>query len=301
METLMTELTQDHNLQALTRRNSELNIVDKHELLSKINHYYDSEAIQFFEVLLQQQIHLGYFDDRYPHISLVHAAKRLTNVIIENLSVPLHGYLLDIGCGCGQPAIEIVKQKHCSVEGITINALQHKKAKQLARSLKLSKMANFTLGDASKLPYDDAQFDNVLLFESIHHIGHIEALTEAHRVLKAGSQILIADGVVLQDRASAENKKMLADTFVAKSLHTEKEIISLLKATGFINIELIDLSSAILPTWERLRTESQMQKKHICNEYGYAFYEQLIKFWQSMNQVWSQSAKYLMISGRKPV
>jgi hypothetical protein len=137
------------------------------------------------------------------------------------------------------------------------------------------------------------------LFESIHHIGHFEALKEAHRVLKSNSQILIADGVVLKDNASPDNKKMLADTFVAKSLHTEHEIVDLLKETGFKDIKVVNLSSAILPTWKKLSAESQLNKTHLCETYGYEFFQQLIEFWQNMNEVWSESAEYLMISAKK--
>ena len=41
-----------------------------------INNYYDSPAVAFFEQLAQQQIHLGYWDDKYPNVSFANAAKR---------------------------------------------------------------------------------------------------------------------------------------------------------------------------------------------------------------------------------
>lgn len=264
-----------------------------------INSYYDSEAIQLFESLAQQQIHLGYWDEKYPNVSLFHAAQRLTNVVIDNISIPQHTRFLDIGCGCGAPAIEIAKQKKCFVEGITINPQQHQKAQQLSQTRHCTKDVNFTLGDANMLPYADQHFNGVLFFESIHHIGHKNALKEAHRVLKPNSQILIADGVVLKDKISTENQALLSDTFVSKSLHTNDEIISLLRDTGFNDIKVLDLTTNIRPTWAKLGLESRAKHVQICKEYGHDFFNQLLSFWQQMDQVWSESAQYLIITAKK--
>ena len=264
-----------------------------------INAYYDSPAVLLFEELAQQQIHLGYWDDKYPHIDLAQAAKRLTQIVIDQIDIPKDANFLDIGCGCGLPAIEIVKQKDCFLEGITINSLQEEKATTLAEVSGLSNRASFCVGDASALPYADYQFNGALLLESIHHIGHQEALAETWRVLKPGGTVLIADGVVLKDEVDDADKSMLAETFVAKSLLTESEIKVQLQQAGFTDIEVIDLTQAIQPTWSKLVEATSLNKLAIIKDYDIAFFNMLLDFWDQMSLIWSQNAKYLIIKANK--
>jgi len=266
---------------------------------ANINAYYDSPAILLFEKMAQQQIHLGYWDEKYPNVTMAQAAKRLTQVVIEQLDIPRDSYFLDIGCGCGLPAIEIVKQKACYLEGITINPQQKIKAETFAADSGLSHRATFCVGDAAALPYTDQQFYGALLFESIHHIGHKEALAEAWRVLKPGGSILVADGVVLKNNVNDADKNLLAETFVAQSLLTESELKTQLYQSGFENIEVLDVSSAIQPTWAKLREATQANRTDIVNDNCLAFFKTLLSFWEQMNLVWSQNAKYLIIKANK--
>lgn len=265
-----------------------------------INAYYDSPAILLFEQMAQQQIHLGYWDERYPDVTMAQAAQRLTQVVVDQIDIPRDGYYLDIGCGCGQPAMSIVEQKNCYLEGVTINPQQKAKAEALAVSKGLAARAGFCVGDASDLPYAEQQFDGALLFESIHHIGHAEALSEAWRVMKSGASILIADGVVLKDKVAEADKAKLSETFVAKTLLTESQIRAELYQAGFEELEVLDLSSAILPTWAKLKHTTAQNRAEIVAENGQEFFDMLIEFWQQMKLVWSANARYLIVKARKP-
>jgi cyclopropane fatty-acyl-phospholipid synthase-like methyltransferase len=267
--------------------------------LDNINAYYDSPAVRLFEELAQQQIHLGYWDDKYPQIPLAQAAQRLTQIIIDQIEIPRDAKFLDIGCGCGQPAIEIIKQKHCYLDGITLNPQQGHKATELAMSEGLTHRASFNVADATALPYDNHVFDSALLLESIHHIGHAEALSEAFRVLKPGGTILIADGVVLKDKIKKADKTLLAETFVSKSLLTESAFCDAMKKAGFIDIEVLDLTAGILPSWDKLSEACELNKTKIVRENSEQFYQSLLNFWQEMRMVWSQNAKYLILKARK--
>ncbi|MFV1872475.1 MAG: SAM-dependent methyltransferase [Oleiphilus sp.] len=264
-----------------------------------INNYYDSPAVAFFEQLAQQQIHLGYWDDKYPNVSFANAAKRLSTVIISQLDVTQDSHLLDIGCGCGMPAIDIIQERGCWVEGITINPQQQQKANALALKTGLSQKARFRVGDAAKLPYQDQQFDCTLLLESIHHIGHQEALDEAWRVLKPGGQILIADGVALKEKVSPENKQCLSNTFVAKTLATKAECLEILETTGFTGIETLDLTRAIQPTWRKLAKATEANKTRIIQDNNPDFFNEMLEFWKGMDSVWSNNARYLIFKAYK--
>lgn len=264
-----------------------------------INAYYDSPAVHMFEDFAKQQIHLGYWDDKYPHVTVEQAAARLTQVVIDFIDLPKGGRLLDIGCGCGVPALEIAKQKHCLIEGITINARQKAEADRLARQSKLSERISFTVGDACFLPYDNEVFDFALMLESIHHIGHQQALREARRVLKSGAQILIADGLILKENASTTDAVRLLELFVGRSLVTQTELRALMQDEGFEGRDMINLTKAIQPTWTKLIDATHNNKQAVVKEAGQAFYESLIGFWEEMRTLWLRSADYLLVVGTK--
>lgn len=304
MDSLVKEYNETHNTLLI---DSEPSKAVEHKAISldqqahntNINNYYDSPAVQFFEQLSQLQIHLAYWDDKYPNVSFANAAKRLTTVIIDQLDVSNNSYLLDIGCGCGVPAMDIVKEKSCRVEGITINPHQQQKANSLALKTGLSSMATFRVADAANLPYPKHHFDSTLLLESIHHIGHREALKEAWRVLKPGGNILIADGVILKENVNSENQQTLSDTFVAKTLLTERESIETLSDIGFTHIETLDLTAAIQPTWKKLVQATQQNKSQIIQQNDEDFFSTMLDFWKKMDSIWTSSARYLIFKAYK--
>lgn len=264
-----------------------------------INSYYDSPAVQFFEELTGQQIHLGYWDQRYPFISLAQAADRLTTVILNQLDLNPMSHLLDIGCGSGIPAIKIMQQKGCRVDGITINHQQQQKAYMSARQAKLCDKSHFILGDATHLPYPNDYFDCTLLLESIHHIGHEQAIREASRVLKPGGAILIADAVVTKESAKEHNKQWLAETFIAKSQLTRQSIMETLILSGFCKLEAIDISQSIQPTWTKLTVATRENKAMICQNHGSEMYQQMLEFWDKIDAIWSSTAEYVIFKAYK--
>ena len=127
-------------------------------------------------------------------------------------------------------------------------------------------LASVSLGDARELPYDDAQFDIVLLFGPLYHLqekdDRIKAIAEAKRVLKKNGILLAAtitryaslfDGFWqgFIDDPAFENilKGDLKDGdhfnpvnhpmyFTDAHFHTQKEIEEEFSAAGFANFEI---------------------------------------------------------------
>lgn len=280
--------------QAATGLNSRDSLPEHTEHLEKINNYYDSPAVQLFEQLTGQQIHLGYWDLRYPCVSLAQAARRLTSIIINLLKPGPDSHLLDIGCGSGTPALEIMQQTGCRVDGITINYAQQQKAVSAAKQAGLQAKSHFILGDAAALPYPDDYFDYALLLESIHHIGHEQAICEASRVLKPGGEILIADALVMSETGQADYQQWLSDTFVSESQLNRQDICNTLIMHGFGRLEVIDLSRAIQPTWTKLKSATRDHKTTITQTHGTEMYQQMLEFWDKIDVIWSQTAQYMM-------
>lgn len=100
--------------------------------------------------------------------------------------------VLDIGCGFGSHALDIAKDKNCFVVGVDLNlerlSIANDRSSQNDNAL-------FIMGNATKLPFKDKEFDYVILSEFIHHIREIlpQILLEIRRVLSNGGKLIIAD------------------------------------------------------------------------------------------------------------
>lgn len=101
--------------------------------------------------------------------------------------------VLDIGCGTGEKTRWLAR-KAASVLGLETDRVQ------LADNQSISDPPNvrFEFGAAEQIPADDAAFDAVLMFKSLHHvpIDMLDtALREIRRVLKVGGFAYISEPI----------------------------------------------------------------------------------------------------------
>ena len=90
--------------------------------------------------------------------------------------------VLDIGCGVGFVARYLNDRYEMEVIGMDVDPEQVEFAKKYSKE---SEGLHFTVADATQLPFEDNQFDMVLSFMVIHHIGDWQrVLEEVDRVLK---------------------------------------------------------------------------------------------------------------------
>jgi SAM-dependent methyltransferase len=98
------------------------------------------------------------------------------------------GDVLDVGCGDGWSA-QLLAPQSASYVGLDRSDKVLAAARRRARSLT---NATFVSGDMETLPFDDARFDQVLLFHVLVHAEQpARALAEAARVLRPGGRLAI--------------------------------------------------------------------------------------------------------------
>jgi ubiquinone/menaquinone biosynthesis C-methylase UbiE len=113
-------------------------------------------------------------------------AKRLTRALPEGSKV------LEVAFGPGYLAIEMARLGHFQVTGLDISHTFVKIAGQNAREAGVS--ADFHQGDAAVMPFEAESFDLIVCqaaFKNFVHPG--SALSEMHRVLRAGGTAVIQD------------------------------------------------------------------------------------------------------------
>jgi phosphoethanolamine N-methyltransferase len=98
--------------------------------------------------------------------------------------------ILDIGCGIGGPAFEMVRNHGASVVGIDLEAPLVARAIQAARNLGLNDQCTFQTVTAGPLPFADESFDVVISSGAFTQtIDKAGILAEVHRTLKPGGHL----------------------------------------------------------------------------------------------------------------
>lgn len=120
----------------------------------------------------------------------------------------LSGDVLEIGCGSGAMAAEILRH-HRDVR-LTATDYDESMVETAERRLpRFGERASVRQADATALPFADASFDAVLSFIMLHHVIQWEqAISEAVRVLRPGGRLIGYD--------------LLGDRF-GRILHAEKD------------------------------------------------------------------------------
>ncbi|KAH7522034.1 hypothetical protein FEM48_Zijuj07G0095100 [Ziziphus jujuba var. spinosa] len=99
------------------------------------------------------------------------AQQRKMSILIEKARITRKHEVLDIGCGWGFFAIELVKQTGCKYTGITLSDEQLKFAQKKVADAGLEDHIRFLLCDYRQLP-NTSRFDRIISCEMIEHVGH---------------------------------------------------------------------------------------------------------------------------------
>lgn len=134
------------------------------------------------------------FYDRWVSPAVVAALQSdLHERLIRDL--PEGSRLLDVGCGGGQHAVQIVQRRpDLQVVGVDISTTMVKRARALARRANVADKATFELGDALNLEFASESFDAVYCAGPLKQVSDkSRALRECHRVLRPGGRVLAMD------------------------------------------------------------------------------------------------------------
>ncbi|TSC61401.1 MAG: UbiE/COQ5 family methyltransferase [Parcubacteria group bacterium Athens0416_74] len=222
----------------------------------RVIQYYDATHIDYRALWTggdNRDVHFGYYDEK----ARTHrqALARLNEVLAEAARISQEDMVLDAGCGYGGSAMWLAETYGCNVEGITLSPLQAERGKRYIHERHLEQKVRITEGDYSALPYDSAHFDIYWAVESLVHAKDRRVvLDEAHRVLKLGGRIVIAEYTLRDDLTNTEREFLAPwlDGWAMPGLLTRGEYKHELENSGFKNIQIRDATENIRPSLRRL-------------------------------------------------
>lgn len=169
-----------------------------------------------------------------------------TAEIVARAGLTAGDRVLDIGSGLGGLVRYLAAEVGCRATGIDLTPDYVELAREFTALTGLSERADFVLGSALDMPFDDGAFSAALTF----HVGmniadRATKYAEAARVLQSGGKLVIYD-VMKGPVAGMRFPVPWADTDATSHLVTMAELRDLLGASGFAILEEEDRTPTVL-------------------------------------------------------
>lgn len=181
-------------------------------------------------------------EDLYPfdqvHIGMAEATRELAGMA----GFGSGQRILDVGSGLGGTARLLAAERGCRVVGIDLTESYHAAARRLTAEVGLNDGVEFTLGDATALPFPDGSFDGVLLQHCTMNIRDKRRLfAECARVVPAGGTLALHEWVKVGDEPLILPVRW-ADHPEINFITPRGEFEDLLAEAGFVAREMRDVS-----------------------------------------------------------
>ncbi|XP_042438219.1 uncharacterized protein LOC122023874 [Zingiber officinale] len=170
------------------------------------NHYDLSNG--FFNLFLDETMTYSSAIFKTQNEDLKTAQLRKISLLIKKAQVEGKHEVLEIGCGWGSLAIEVVKQTGCRYTGVTLSQEQLTFAKRRAKEAGLEDCTNFILMDYRQLPKYH-KYDRIISCEMIEAVGHeyIDDFFSCCESLLSTDGILVLQFISIPDQRYDEYRR----------------------------------------------------------------------------------------------
>ncbi|KAL0380523.1 UNVERIFIED_CONTAM: putative fatty acid methyltransferase [Sesamum angustifolium] len=143
-----------------------------------------------------------------PDEDLKTAQLRKTHTLIEKARISKEHHILEIGCGWGSLALEVVKRTGCKYTGITLSEKQLQYAELKVKEAGLQDRIELLLCDYRQLP-KSYKYDRIISCGMIEHVGH-EVMQEFFRCCEsalAENGLLVLQFIAIADEKYDESRR----------------------------------------------------------------------------------------------
>jgi ubiquinone/menaquinone biosynthesis C-methylase UbiE len=177
-----------------------------------------------------------------PVVALTMRERTFRSRLVAQVAAAEPSAVLEIGCGTGSLTLRLAD----ALPGASIVGLDpDSEVLARARAKDAAGRIDWRDGNATHLPIPDGSFERVVASLVLHHLTTAEktaALLEAHRVLKPGGRLHVADWGAPQDALmkAAFLALRTLDGFERTRAHARGELPALIAAAGFGDVRVRD-------------------------------------------------------------
>jgi ubiquinone/menaquinone biosynthesis C-methylase UbiE len=214
-------------------------------------------------------MHFGYFRRGLNPFRLEPMLEQMNREILSRLhldrDLPEPVRVLDMGCGVGATLRSFARRlPRAELTGITLVPWQIERGTELNLAAGAGRI-QMVLGDYERTPFAARSFTAAYALESscyAHAADKSALLTEAHRLLRPGGRLAVADGFLLRAPARRGLQhaiyRRLCDCWVIETLGELAPFTAELARLGFIDVQVEHLQYRVAPSvfhvpWVTLR------------------------------------------------
>jgi demethylmenaquinone methyltransferase/2-methoxy-6-polyprenyl-1,4-benzoquinol methylase len=137
---------------------------------------------------------LGPTYDRYARLLSLGQDPRWRRFLVSRLPVGSDDVVLDVACGTGAVALELLRQTGCSVVGVDQSPEMLAEARRRLVLAAETGRVRLVEASAQELPFEDASFDGLTAAYLLRYLDDLPAgLAELARVLRPGATAALLD------------------------------------------------------------------------------------------------------------
>ncbi|KAH8611851.1 Mycolic acid cyclopropane synthetase ubiE COQ5 methyltransferase family Methyltransferase domain [Trypanosoma vivax] len=216
----------------------------KKEATALVNEYFDI-VTDFYEYGWGQSFH---FATSYLGESFYESLARHEYFLVYQGQFKPTDKVLDVGCGIGGPARNVVRFSSCSVTGVNNNEYQIKRARRHDTYYGFCDKINYVKSDFCNLCFGDNEFDGAYAIEATcHSADKNECYSEVFRVIKPGACFVLYEWCLTSkyDPANEEHRRVRHGIEFGNglpSLDSTQAVLDAMAAAGFIVEDSFDIT-----------------------------------------------------------
>lgn len=202
----------------------------KAEYATLTRHYYNL-ATDLYEYGWGQSFHFCRFAYGEPFRQ---AVARHEHYLAHVMGMKEGMKVLDVGCGVGGPAREMVKFTGANVVGLNNNDYQIERATHYAEKEGLSHKLTYVKGDFMQMSFEENTFDQVYAIEATVHAPSLEGIySQIFRVLKPGGVFGVYEW-------------LMTDAYDNSNPHHREIRLGIEQGDGISNMEKVEVALAAM-------------------------------------------------------
>ncbi|MFF1904822.1 SAM-dependent methyltransferase [Kitasatospora sp. NPDC058218] len=270
-----------------------------HPSSEAVGDYYDQMGV-FLSSIFGEDIHVGIWD--VDDTSSMSAAQtRLTDRLIDLLRLPDSAYVLDVGCGTGNPAMRLAERTKARAFGVSISSSQVTSAVAKSHDAGLSSRLEFIRADAMDLPCESAVFDAAWAIEMLFHVpDRLQVLREIYRAVKPGGRVVLTE-FVEREPLTDQERDLLTQGFAFSSLLRPENYGDAISRSGLEVIQVHDVTAETRQSMPWFQSRYDSARDALSGHYGPEFAAQLDQLLPTGLSVYSEKLGYVIAEARRPI